>query len=191
MSASDKFSIAPKPPMIDFALAYARRGWNVVPVRFKGKSPIGEGWQRRVIREADVPKYFDGAPQNVGVVLGASSGGLTDIDLDCREAVAIAPYVLPSTGALFGRASSRNSHWLYISDLHEGTHGATIPFRDHRLKGDEAMLLELRIGGRNPADRSLPIRVELKAGKKQTPAGDPGRRGRAGGWREANGLRGR
>src|SRR6516165_9924585 len=102
----------------DYAREYARRGWNPVPVRFRGKKPIGEGWQTRVIREADVPKYFDRAPQNYGVVLGASSGGLTDADLDSREAVAIAPYVLPPTGALFGRASNRGSHWLYISNLH-------------------------------------------------------------------------
>jgi hypothetical protein len=118
-------------------------------VGFKTKKPIGGDWQTRVIREDDVPKYFNGVQQNVGVVLGVSSGGLTDIDLDCREAVAIAPYVLPRTGAVFGRASSRDSHWLYISNLHEGPHGATIQFRDPLLKGDEAMLLEIRIGGKN------------------------------------------
>jgi hypothetical protein len=133
----------------DYARAYARRGWNPVPVGFKTKKPIGSNWQTRVIREADVPKYFNGAPQNVGVILGASSAGLTDIDLDCREAMAIAPHVLPETGAMFGRASKRDSHWLYISKLHEGAHGATIQFRDPLLKGDKAMLLELRIGGRN------------------------------------------
>ena len=76
-------------------------------MRFKTKKPIGTDWQTRVIREADVPKYFQGAPHNIGVVLGASSGGLTDIDLDCREALAIAPYILPKTGTLFGRASSQ------------------------------------------------------------------------------------
>ena len=51
---------------------YARRGWNPVPVHFKAKKPIGKDWQTRVIREADVPKYFNGAPQNIGVVLGSS-----------------------------------------------------------------------------------------------------------------------
>ena len=133
----------------DYAREYARRGWNPVPVHFKTKKPIGTDWQTRVIREADVPKYFQGAPHNIGVVLGASSGGLTDIDLDCREALAIAPYILPKTGTLFGRASSRDLHWLYISNLHEGAHGATIQFRDPQLKGDDAMLLEVRIGGKN------------------------------------------
>jgi putative DNA primase/helicase len=122
-----------------------------VPVGFKAKKPIGSNWQTRIIGEVDVPKYFNGALQNVGVLLGASSGGLTDIDLDCREAVAIAPYVLPSTGALFGRASRRGSHRLYVSNLYEGTHGATIQFKDPTLKGEEAMLLEVRIGGMNQA----------------------------------------
>ena len=53
----------------DYAREYARRGWNPVPVHFKTKKPIGKDWQTRVIREADVPKYFNGAPQNIGVVL--------------------------------------------------------------------------------------------------------------------------
>ena len=67
-------------------------------------------------------------------------GTSTPNDLDSREAVAIAPYVLPRTEALFGRASSRDLHRLYVSDLHEGAYGATIQFRDPLLKGDEAML---------------------------------------------------
>jgi hypothetical protein len=135
----------------DYAREYARRGWNVVPVKFRTKQPIGSNWQTRVIREADVPKYFNGAPLSVGVEMGASSGGLTDGDLDSREAVAIAPYVLPRTEAVFGRASNRSSHWLYISNLHEGAYGAAIQFRDPLLKGDDAMLFELRIGGKNEA----------------------------------------
>jgi hypothetical protein len=54
-------------------------------------------------------------PTNVGIVLGPSSQGLTDVDLDCVEAIAIAPYILPRTEAIFGRASKRASHWLYYT----------------------------------------------------------------------------
>jgi hypothetical protein len=78
------------------------------------------------------------------VQLGQASGGLTDVDLDCPEAIAVARYLLPMTGAVFGRASKRSSHWLYRSDLFTNVDAATIQFKDPRTKG---MVLELRIGG--------------------------------------------
>ena len=99
------------------AQAYVARGWNPLPLPYKSKIPTDTGWEKRVIREPDLPRYFNGKPQNVGVVLGPSSNGLTDIDLDCREAIEIAPYVLPPTGAIFGRHSAPASHWLYRSSL--------------------------------------------------------------------------
>ena len=135
----------------DYALEYVRRGWNPVPVLFKGKKPIGEGWPTRIIREADVRKHFNGAPLNVGVQEGVSSNGLTDVDLDCPESVVIAPFVLPKTEAVFGRASNRDSHRLYITNLHEGTYGAAIQFKDPMPKGNDTMLFEIRIGGKNEA----------------------------------------
>ena len=95
------------------AQAYVARGWNPLPLPFKSKIPTDTGWQKRVIREPDLPRYFNGKPQNVGVVLGPSSNGLTDVDLDCREAIELAPHVLPQTGAIFGRQSAPASHWLY------------------------------------------------------------------------------
>jgi hypothetical protein len=69
------------------------------------------------------------------------SKGLTDVDLDCAEAVAISPYVLPPTEAIFGRASKRNSHRLYQTALAATCDQATC---DPRARN---MLLELRIGG--------------------------------------------
>jgi hypothetical protein len=49
--------------------------------------------------------------------MSACSGGLTDIDLDCREAVTIGPMLLPASNNVFGRASKPCSHWLYSSTL--------------------------------------------------------------------------
>src|SRR5690349_4177057 len=95
---------------LDTAIGYTRRGWNPVPIPFRTKKPIDDSWQRRVIDEASAPQFFNGKPQNIGIVLGRTSGGLTDVDLDCREAVALAPYFLPQTSAIFGRASKPNSH---------------------------------------------------------------------------------
>jgi hypothetical protein len=79
---------------------------------------------------------------NIGVQLGPVSGGLTDIDLDCVEAVSLAPYFLPQTNTIFGRKSKPRSHWLYITDDpdHEK---ATIKLTDDNKKA----IIELRMGG--------------------------------------------
>jgi bifunctional DNA primase/polymerase-like protein len=147
----------------DIALEYVQRGWNPVPIPFRTKIPVGEGWQKRVIREEDVPKYFNCAPQNVGVILGPSSGGLTDIDLDSREAIAIAPFVLPKTGAIFGRPSARAAHWLYVTDLaklEDNTEDKSVlKFSDSALfrqqTGGKAVIVELRMGGSKGAQNRL------------------------------------
>src|SRR4051812_16580684 len=97
----------------ELALKYIQRGWNPVPVPYKGKAPVGEGWQLRRITEETVSQFFNGAAQNIGVLLGPTSGGLTDVDLDCAEAIATAPYLLPQTGSIFGRPGKKSSHYLY------------------------------------------------------------------------------
>src|SRR5690606_25217523 len=45
------------------------------------------------------------------LLLGPASG-IVDVDLDCEEAVALAPHFLPPT-CTFGRASAPRSHYLY------------------------------------------------------------------------------
>jgi hypothetical protein len=79
---------------LDAVLAYIRQGFAVVPIPYRSKGPVLDEWQKLRITAEDAPNYFNGAPQNVGVILGSASG-LTDIDLDCLEAIAAAPYFLP------------------------------------------------------------------------------------------------
>ena len=129
---------------LETALNFIRRGWNPVPVKFKSKVPLGEAWQERTITTETAPQHFNGEQLNVGVVLGPSSKGLTDTDLDCAEAVAIAPYVLPQTAARFGRKSKRESHRLYTTNLAANAEKAVFTYR-HPVTGE--MFLELRIGG--------------------------------------------
>jgi putative DNA primase/helicase len=74
-----------------------------------------KGWQNLRIGEADAPRYFNGAPQNVGVILGEASGDLVDADLDCPEAVDLAAWFLPPTEVVFGRAGKPRSHRIYTS----------------------------------------------------------------------------
>lgn len=128
---------------LDIALDYIGRGWNPVPNR--GKEPIGSEWQKRIINAENARHHFNGSRINIGVMLGATSNNLTDVDLDCAEAIAIAPYLLPRTGAIFGRASKRSSHRLYISDLATKTDTAAFQFPDPQ-PNNNTMLLELRVG---------------------------------------------
>ena len=129
---------------LDCALDYIGRGWSPIPVPFRSKRPVLEAWHELRIGAADAPHYFNGAAQNVGVLLGPASNGLSDVDLDCPEACAVAPYLLPRTAATFGRASRPSSHWLYRTDLAKTCEEATFAYRDPT---DNAMLVELRVGG--------------------------------------------
>lgn len=101
--------------LFNVARAYIRRGWMPLPVPFRSKNPGFEGWQNFTITEADLSRHFYGRQQNIGVLLGKVSGDLTDVDLDCDEALTLAPYFLPATGAIFGRRTRPRSHWLYVS----------------------------------------------------------------------------
>src|SRR5438309_9648245 len=95
------------------ALSAVQRGWAPIPVPYREKGPHLEGWPDLRLTAETVPHYFDGGPQNVGVLLGAPSNGLTDADLDCPEAVRLAPLFLTATGCTFGRASKPRSHFVY------------------------------------------------------------------------------
>ena len=122
--------------IIDAARAYVRRGWPPIPVPFRTKRPVLNEWQRLRIDEAQLPRYFDGHPQNIGVLLGEPSGGLVDVDLDAPEAVRAASILLPRTDAVFGRPGKPLSHRLFACKPPP----KTVQFRDPQ----GAMLVELR-----------------------------------------------
>jgi len=107
------------------AAHYLRRGWSPVPLR--EKRPFAVGWPSRLFAEAD----FSDA-DGVGLHL---LDGLCDVDLDSPEALVLAPRLLPPTPLRFGRASSRASHWLYLSDAE---------MTRYQVEGD--CLVELRTG---------------------------------------------
>jgi hypothetical protein len=97
---------------LEIVLSYIRRGWATVPIPLGEKAPRIRAWTKLRITEAEAPSYFVG-PGNIGIILGEASGGLTDIDLDCTEAIALARLHLPETKAVFGRRSKPQSHRLY------------------------------------------------------------------------------
>lgn len=124
---------------LERARAYVARGWHVIPVPFQSKQPIITGWPSLRLDEKTLPEYFNWQLSNIGTLLGDPSGGLTDGDLDCAEAVRLAPRFLPTTHSIFGHARKRRSHWLYYADPIVPTE----KFEDL----DGAMLAELRSTG--------------------------------------------
>jgi P4 family phage/plasmid primase-like protien len=135
----------------DWASWFLSQGWVTIPVGYRDKAPLWKDWQAgtlEVAKQAFEKNFPESTPVNVGIVLGAASGGLVDVDLDCPEALELAPIFLPPT-ITFGRDSTRASHWLYISAI--DTEKFQDPLRT-RKKGDEvaagkAMLVEIRSTG--------------------------------------------
>lgn len=98
----------------DAAYGYIRRGYAPVPIPHRTKRPVLDGWPKLKLTEADVRRYFNGKPQNIGLILGEASSGLADVDCDWPEALQLAQYILPETGMVSGRKSSPRSHHFYI-----------------------------------------------------------------------------
>jgi putative DNA primase/helicase len=142
----DLDAAAPSTIMLEIALDYIERGWSLTHIRLKEKAPKQTGWQKLQISEADAPKYFANRC-NIGALLGTPSHGLTDIDLDCPEAVIAARLFLPPTGAIFGRQSNPTSHHLFYTDLGATGEKAVVKVEDPTLRGGKATIAELRTGG--------------------------------------------
>lgn len=126
---------------LDIARDYLARNWKPIPVPYRAKGPKGRDWQNLHITTENIHKYFNGEPQNVGVQLGAKSSGLTDVDLDCAEAVELASHFLPTTSAVFGRTSKPRSHFLYY--IEDAMDRASMKLTDVNAQS----IIELRMGG--------------------------------------------
>ena len=145
---------------LQIALDCIARGWNPVRVSLKTKKPFDIAWQNQPIKTAKTaPRYFNGSAINVGVQLGNKSNGLTDVDLDCAEAVIIGGMMLPKTSAVFGRKSKQRSHFLYYTTLADEIEKANIKFHDTPPPPDFTkngpVMLELRIGGKGKGAQSV------------------------------------
>jgi hypothetical protein len=124
--------------LLESARTYLARGYAVIPVPARKKIPVLKGWTDLRLSESDLSAHFNGTG-NIGVLLGEPSGWLVDVDLDCEEAVALAPKFLPPTGAMSGRPGKPASHWWYVC---EG-----IKTRKHQDPVSNKMIVELRSTG--------------------------------------------
>lgn len=123
---------------LEIALDLVRQGFSVIPVAYRSKNAYLDDWTSLRITTEDLPNYFGSKPVNIGVLLGEASAGLVDVDLDCEEAMTLAPHFLPSTEAVFGHMSKRRSHHLYFSST---------PTKKFIDPSSGATLLEIRSSG--------------------------------------------
>jgi hypothetical protein len=121
------------------ASGYIARGWAPIPIPSGRKRPTLSGWPALRVSQATLSQYFNGHSQNVGILLGAPSGGLVDVDLDAPEALQLSDEFLPPTASVFGRPSKPLSHRLYVA----GPPVNTIRFEDT----GGASLVEMRSTG--------------------------------------------
>ena len=84
---------------------------------------------------------------------GAGERWPDDVDLDCAEAVALAPYFLPKTDSSTAVPASAIALSLYMRRPDDPK--ASIPFKDETKK----MIVELRMGGGDKAAQSRAARV--------------------------------
>ncbi len=139
--------------LLDAARWYLARGYAPIPVPAGSKIPVLKGWTDLRLADADLPQHFNGTG-NIGVLLGEPSGWLVDVDLDCEEAVALAPEFLPPTGAKSGRPGKPASHWWYVCE------GAKT--RKHQDPATKKMIVELRSTG-----------AQTVVGPSMHPSGEP------------------
>jgi len=123
---------------LEAAREYLSAGFQPIPVPRGEKRPATVRWPDLRFTGSDLEVNFS-PTSSVGVLLGAPSGGLVDVDLDAPEARALAAQFLPPTECVFGRSSSRSSHHLYyVTSLPKPR-----TFRDT----DRSMLVEIRADG--------------------------------------------
>lgn len=131
------------PTTLDYAIDYCTRRWMPIWLPERAKNPGRTGWQNERLKQEDLPKVFNNGV-NLSLLLGEPSNWLCDVDLDCKEAVALAPEFLPQTGRKSGRGANSFSHWWYYA---KGL--TTRKFEDPVMRGSDerAMILELRSTG--------------------------------------------
>lgn len=112
-------------------------GIKPVGIKHRSKVPTYANWQNGLCEETIGTRVQ--SPGNVGILTGSISGWIVDIDLDCAEAVSLAPSFLPAT-TTFGRQSKRRSHYLYQVD-------GDVKTKKFATPGAGDMLVELRADG--------------------------------------------
>ncbi len=97
-----------------WARRYIERGFAPIPIPARSKNPNREGWQNERHGLEDVDRVWSNG-QSVGLLTGAPSAWLVDVDLDVPEAVSVAGRFLGPTRTS-GHGDALDSHWWYFSE---------------------------------------------------------------------------
>jgi Primase C terminal 2 (PriCT-2)/Bifunctional DNA primase/polymerase, N-terminal len=138
---------------------YRALEWALIPIPEGSKAPVAKHWDTRQFAPADFPPGC-----NVGVIWGPRSHDTVDADLDCHEAIDLAPIYLPPTGATFGRVSKPDSHWLYEAP------GALFDHWTDPLS--KSTLLELRAPGKEGRCHQTIIPPSIADGERREWSGN-------------------
>jgi hypothetical protein len=135
--------------IMDAALAYAKRGWSLVPVFPRSKKPsYGEGWQHHTLTDSGaVEQHWTAFPDyNVGVQLGEISG-VIDVEADSDAAESLLAELLGEDCPVVPTyQSTRGKHRLFKWTPSAPSDRAVFKFRD---------LIEFRVGGNGKAAQSV------------------------------------
>lgn len=136
---------------VDAAVEAVQHGYQPVPVTAGKKAPTIPEWNKIRWDENNLDevrekfeKWASEGVTNLGILLGAPSSNLVDVDIDNDCAMRLKDYFLPPTAMRTGRDSRPSSHHWYV--IEPGTLSGN---RMHKM-----------------ADRS--VSVELRASKVQT-----------------------
>jgi hypothetical protein len=140
--------------IIEAARAYIQRGFYVVPIPSGENHPTLKGWQNLRIRKEEVKDAFSNAC-GIGLLLKPSN--LTDIDLDCPEALAAAKVFLPPTAMVHGRPGNPSSHRYYTVSPAQQNKSYADPRQ--QPSGERSVLIELRANGQTVAPPSHHLRT--------------------------------
>lgn len=145
----------------DLALAaetYIARGWVPIPLLPKSKKPALKGWPDLRVEKGRAKEHFKPA-NNIALLTGEPSGGLTDIDLDATAAVRVADDFLPDTALAHGRASKVRSHRYYVP---------VSPMKSEKFTDiDGVCIVEIRNGGLTMVPPSIHPSGEAVVWEKQ------------------------
>lgn len=132
-------------PIVTAATEAFHLGYVPIPIRSGAKRPHEAGWGNRrwstgkEVEQAFIAWVADDV-SNIGLLLGAPSGGLVDVDLDSSVALRLRSYWLPHSAMMSGRAGRRMSHhWYLIEGDLPATRKYTLP--------DGTTIVEIRASG--------------------------------------------
>jgi len=125
------------------ARALLDRGEQPIPLDPGLKYTRERGWPDWRVTYETLADYFVDARANVGMLNHVN----VDVDLDCPEARALAPHILPRTHRIHGRGANPRSHWRY----HPSPPLGIKRYDDPCPRDGKGRMLELLGAARRPA----------------------------------------